>query len=381
MVTMGSSMYAPLYSSTTAFGSVQTQSYGATQSYAPPQQQSGNNNAALSQMALMANNMALTGSLFTQFAAVLQMLFQSLSGSSQACNQSGYGSAQQSAYGMGQQSPYGMPQQPSYGMPQMPSYGMPQQPSYGMPQMPYCPPVQQQPPAYNGGNSGRYWGDPHLVGFDGENYDVMGEGGNFYNMLSDKNVQYNTKFIDWGKPGKDGVQPTVIGEAGIQVGENLVYFDRGGGAPTVNGQPLTKYQKVDLGNGRFAEWNGDKLVVKTDEYTINLEVKEKDNKGGYLDSTVTINEGVNPHADGVKAHGLLGQTADGVEGHRVGGDGNKNIEKQGGSVIDGVVEDYQVTDLWDNNFKYNRFGSAGSANDSLQQLLATLNGLASGLAA
>lgn len=367
MVTMGNSMYLPTYATAAAQGNVQQSSYG-TQSSSSASQQSANANATLSQMALMANNMALTGNLFMQFAALLQMLLQGLTGGAQQSSQSGNG------YGNTQQAGSGNTQQPGYGNIPQSGYGYPQQPTY-------TPPQQQTPPAYNGGNNGRYWGDPHLVGFDGEQYDVMGKGGNVYNMLSDKNVQYNTKFMDWGKAGADGVQPTVIGEAGIQVGKNLVYFDRSGNAPTVNGSPLSKYQKVELGNGQFAQWDGEKLVVKTDEYTINLAIKEKDRNGGYLDSTVAINEGVNPLADGVAAHGLLGQTADGVEGARVGGDGNKNIEKQGGSVIDGVVDDYLVDNLWDNTFKYNRFVPASKESDGLNQLLSVLNGLAGSLSA
>lgn len=375
MVTMGNSMYLPTYATAASQGSIQQSSY-STQSYSSATQQSSNANAALSQMALMANNMALTGNLFMQFAAILQMLLQALTGGGQQISQSGngYGNSQQSGSGNTQQSGYGYPQQSGYGNVPQSGYTYPQQSTY-------TPPQQQTPPAYNGGNNGRYWGDPHLVGFDGEQYDVMGKGGNVYNMLSDKNVQYNTKFMDWGKPGADGVQPTVIGEAGIQVGKNLVYFDRGGSAPTVNGSPLSKYQQVDLGNGQFAQWDGEKLVVKTDEYTINLVIKEKEKNGGYLDSTVTINEGINPLADGVAAHGLLGQTADGVKGARVGGDGNKNIEKQGGSVIDGVVDDYLVDNLWDSAFKYNRFDPASGEQDGLKQLLSVLNGLAGSLSA
>jgi hypothetical protein len=219
------------------------------------------------------------------------------------------------------------------------------------------------------------------VGFDGEQYDVMGQGGNIYNMLSDKEVQYNTTFVNWGKPGKDGVQPTVIGEAGIQVGKNMVYFDRSGKAPTVNGKAMAEGEKIDLGNGRFAQWDGKKLIVKTDEYTIDLQVKQPEKNGGYIDSNVIINKGVNPLADGVSPHGLLGQTADGVKGARKGGDGNQNIEKQGGDVIDGVVDDYKVDTLWDNIFKYNRFQSEKENEDLTALLMTAIQGLARSLAA
>ncbi len=209
-----------------------------------------------------------------------------------------------------------------------------------------------KPPAYDDGDKGKYWGDPHFVGFGGEKYDVMGEVGKTYNVLSDKGVQYNTTFEAWGKPGADGVQPTIIGAAGIQVGDHKVEFDRSGKAPTVNGKALAKDEKADLGNSRYASWDGKQLEVNTGEYTIDLSVKDKDNNGGYIDSNVKVNEGVNPLADGIAAHGLLGQTADGVKGERKGKD-NTGDAKQGGTVIDGTYKDYEVKDLFDTSFKKN----------------------------
>ncbi len=396
MVMMGNSMYGQQYNQ---YGqsnqNITSQTYSTqTQNTSSYQQSSSAVSGTANQMALMANNMALTGQMLMQFASLLQMFCQSLMGSSSSSTSSTSSTSQQSgncgcpSTGTPSASP-----SPSGGYTQPPSYSNP--PVYYPPYMAPTPapvpaptpapvPAPAPTPSYNGGNGARYWGDPHLEGFDGEKYDVMGKGGNIYNMLSDKGIQYNTKFVDWGSPGADGVQPTVIGEAGIQVGDNLVYFDRSGSAPTVNGKPLTKDQKVELGDGRYASWDGNQLEVNTGEYTIDLVIKDKEKNNGYLDSAVKINEGVNPLADGVAAHGLLGQTADGVKGERKGGDNNQNIEKQGGSVIDGVVDDYKVNTLWDNNFKYNRFEPISANNDSqdaLQQLLSLLSGLKSDLAA
>jgi|GEM_PF-3060038 len=213
---------------------------------------------------------------------------------------------------------------------------------------PIDPTAPYEAPVYNGGNGGQYWGDPHLVGFDGEKYDVMGQGGKIYNMLSDKNLQYNTKFERWGSD-----DATVIGEAAMQVGNNRVFFDRSGKAPTVDGKPMTEGQSVALGDGSSAKWDGKKLTVTTPEYTINLEVKEPNNpKGAYLDSHVTINDG-GPFSDFVAPHGLLGQTADGIKGLK---DTGRDQGKQGGTVIDGTVNDYEVSDLWNTDDKFNRFG-------------------------
>jgi len=210
------------------------------------------------------------------------------------------------------------------------------------------PTANQTPPAYNGGNNGQYHGDPHLVGFDGEKYDVMGQPGKTYNMLSDQNVEYNTTFEKWGDKGA-----TVISKAGIQVGKDQVYFDRSNNAPTVNGKPMEPGQEVPLHNGGSAKWDGDKLTVDTGEYTIDLQVKEPNNPNGpYIDSHVSINQG-GPFSDFVAPHGLLGQTADGIAGKK---DTGNNLGKQGGTIIDGSVDDYQVSDLWSHDSKFNRFG-------------------------
>jgi hypothetical protein len=51
---------------------------------------------------------------------------------------------------------------------------------------PVCPPT-----------TGDVWGDPHFTGADGEKYDIMGKGGNVYNIMSDKGVQVNALFADY----------------------------------------------------------------------------------------------------------------------------------------------------------------------------------------
>jgi hypothetical protein len=77
----------------------------------------------------------------------------------------------------------------------------------------------------------------------------------------------------------------------------------------------------------------------------------KDKGINYLDSTVKLLG--SPFADNVKPHGLIGQTADGIAGLK-----NTGIDqgKQGGTVIDGSIVDYEVQDLFDILFdKYNHF--------------------------
>jgi hypothetical protein len=208
-------------------------------------------------------------------------------------------------------------------------------------------------PAYDGGTDGRYWGDPHLEGFDGEKYDVTGVSGKTYSMLSDKNIQYNTTFTSWGKNGA-----TVVSQAGIQVGNDKIYYDRSIAAPTVNGVAMTAAKdindpksRVALDDNGWAVWDGSVLRVHTKEYEIDIQKKTHTN-GDYLDSNIRINQG-GPYQDFVAPHGLLGQTADGIAGQKNTG---KDQGKQGGTVIDGTVADYEVSNIWAADSKYNRFG-------------------------
>jgi hypothetical protein len=192
------------------------------------------------------------------------------------------------------------------------------------------------------------------VGFGGEQYDVMGKPGETYNIVSDKNFQYNAKFEAWGAPKPTGVQPTIIGSAGLTVGKSQVAMDRSGKPPTVDGQPMELNKKYALDGQGEANWNGTVLSVKSTDYTTTLQVKQNPT-GSYIDSDVKINPGVNPLADGVVPHGLLGQTADGVAGQRK-GINNTGDPKQGGTVIDGVVTDYVVSGLFDTRFiQHNQF--------------------------
>jgi hypothetical protein len=215
-----------------------------------------------------------------------------------------------------------------------------------LPPVAECPPapVPTPPPSYDGGCDGSYWGDPHLVGFDGEKYDVMGQSGKTYNMISDKNLQYNTEFADFGT----GNGATVIGAAGIQVGNNKVALDAKTKSATVDGIAMTVGQKVTLDKAGSATWDGSSLAVTSSEYSINLTVKKDPNGTDYLDSAVKITG--NPFGDNVKPHGLLGQTADGVAGAK---DTGIDQGKQGGTVIDGTVSDYEVSGLFDTAFQKN----------------------------
>lgn len=193
--------------------------------------------------------------------------------------------------------------------------------------------------------------DPHFVGGDGEIYDFMGEPDKYYNILSDKRIQFNSKFTEWkGGQVKDGFKPTVMSEAGIQLNGKKIEFKVGSDGPTVDGVKLELNTPKDLGHGCTATWDGTNLTVTSPEYRIVI-TKVPNENGDYLNHEVTT---IRPYDDSVNPHGILGQTFDqNTEQKNTGNTTNSTY--QGGSVIDGSYTDYDVTDLWATDFSYNVF--------------------------
>ena len=207
------------------------------------------------------------------------------------------------------------------------------------------------PTPYCGGpvvvDHGRVWGDPHFVGADGGKYDVQGEAGKTYNILSDYGLQFNAKFDAWG--GKSGA--TIMSEAAVTLRGNQIQFSKDG-TLHINGEKL--------GDGKhmsgMVEKSGNNLKLNTGEYSIDLQAK-----GGYLNYDFKSD---NAFADRVMPHGLWGQSVDGDGKAR---NGDKGAGAQGGGAIEGLngvtekgdksaVKLYETNGLWDTNFlHFNRY--------------------------
>lgn len=246
----------------------------------------------------------------------------------------------------------------------------------GLPNTAYTDPLtgQQVPSSLNAGalddlnGSGRIWGDPHFVDPDGGKFDVMGEVGKTYNILSDKGLQFNAEFGVWKNfDGKDGRElKTIISRAGLTAGDSQVAFDVNKKL-TINGKQVSDGD-YDLGGGARASLKDGKLNLSTSEYDVTLS-----SNGEYLDHDI---KATNAGADGVAPHGLWGQLVDGDGKARNGDEGGG---AQGGGAIDTAQRDpntgkfvrsekgdketykqYETNGLFDTAFAspFNRFQSA-----------------------
>lgn len=203
---------------------------------------------------------------------------------------------------------------------------------------------------------GRVWGDPHFVGADGGNYDVQGEAGKTYNILSDQGLQVNARFDEWDESGSG---KTIMGEIGISLGDDQISFDKEG-ALKINGEEVKEGTYLD---GAVTLKNG-RLFIEEDEFSFNIKVVESD-KGDFLNIEDIRSE--NANADGVLPSGLWGGTVDG-DGIARHGDAGKGTQG-GGSINDrdgnitergdrDAVKSYEVGGLFDTDFNdHNRFGN------------------------
>lgn len=225
----------------------------------------------------------------------------------------------------------------------------------------------------------RIWGDPHFIGADGDKFDVQGQAGKIYNLLSDQNFQLNGRFDSWGDKGA-----TVVGKAAINADGNFITVDKSGEA-FVNGLKLKDGQKVELFGGGYAEKKGNVVVVEKGEWNVNFQTH-----GDHINMDIKTNNAI---ADGVKPQGLIGQTFDG-DGKALTGDAGTGAQG-GGAIKDAngnltkagdkdAVKSYEVDSLFSSIFKnHNASGFAHLIADretSADQKMADLRQQMQGLA-
>ncbi|MEP3479015.1 MAG: Ig-like domain-containing protein, partial [Fuerstiella sp.] len=178
--------------------------------------------------------------------------------------------------------------------------------------------------------NGRIWGDPHFIGDDGGLYDVQGEAGKIYSLLSDQNLQVNALFIPWEiHPGS-----TMMGAIGVTSGTDQIVGDLTG--TTVNGVVLEAGQTVEIEAGTVS-YDGEFTTITTGEYELELHRRD-----GWYDMNL---DSLDPFQDNVAPHGLWGLTVD-ADTEARDGDFFKNdgydYTLQGGGAIDTVDENGQI---------------------------------------
>lgn len=204
------------------------------------------------------------------------------------------------------------------------------------------------------GDGGFIVGDPQFVGLRGQSYQVHGVSGEVYNIVSDADLQYNSRFVFldagecptvngkkqkgcWSHPGsylgelglktragdqihlitgkaKDGFTAVTVNGKQVQLGETILLKDDMGSV-SLN---TTHLAAVQVGNWDFAFENSDMFV--------NQRVRVLDSRK-------------------LRSHGLLGQTwSDKVYPNAI-------------KYIAGQVDDYVIrdADIFGDNFVYNTF--------------------------
>ena len=193
------------------------------------------------------------------------------------------------------------------------------------------------------------WGDPHFVGADGGKFDLHGEAGNIYNILSDRNLQLNAEFIDW----PNGT--TVIGRSGITIGEDQIEIYKDGSF-SVNG---TTYTDNGIYLDDIIEKADNRVFVRSGEYDLEFLTK-----GSHMDIHF---DSENVVKDNILPQGLWGGT---VDGDGIAREGDKGTNAQGGGGIlklDGTIAPagdtetvklYELDNLFNTDFEnFNRFNS------------------------
>jgi len=204
------------------------------------------------------------------------------------------------------------------------------------------------------GEGGFVVGDPQFVGLRGQSYQVHGVSGEVYNIVSDADLQYNSRFVFlshgscpvvdgkklkgcWSHPGsylgelglktragdrihittgsaKDGFELIEVNGKSVDIGETILLADDMG-TVTVNSTHLAT---VQIGNWDFAFENSD--------FFLNQRVRVLDSRN-------------------LRSHGLLGQTW------------RETTYPNAIKYIQGSVDDYVIrdNDVFGDNFVYNTF--------------------------
>lgn len=213
----------------------------------------------------------------------------------------------------------------------------------------FTPPAPVTPP-------GDIVGDPQFMGLKGQVYQVHGAPNEVFNIISDSDLQYNSKFVylDRGNcPTSEGVTVdtacfthpgTYLGELGLETSNGDRVFIKAGGAEfgfakvELNGARVTMNEVIELApNGFLVQNSSHVLTMQAGNFRLE-----------FTNSDMFVNQVVEMlDTSRTSSHGLLGQSW------------STKVHNAKASIpwIEGTVWDYAVEDhkVFSNKFTFNKF--------------------------
>lgn len=197
-------------------------------------------------------------------------------------------------------------------------------------------------------------GDPQFTGLRGQSYQVHGVSGYVYNIVSDPDVQFNSRFIflDRGEcPILDGVrQSNCFSHPGSYLGELGLKTAAGDRIHVVTGDAQTGFAAITVNNSPLSV--GDIALLADDMGVVayNTTHLTTINIGNWLFEFENSDQFVNERVDvidsrNMRSHGMLGQTWREV------------VYPNAIKFIEGTVDDYVIRggDIFGDDFMYNAF--------------------------
>jgi len=197
-------------------------------------------------------------------------------------------------------------------------------------------------------------GDPQFVGLRGQQYQVHGVSGEVYNIVSDLDLQYNSRFVflDHGDcPVVNGKkQKGCWSHPGSYLGDLGLKTRAGDKIRIVSGAAKDGFELVEV-NGKALE-QGETILLSDDmgavsmnsTHLVSVQIGKWD--FAFENSDMFVNQRVRVlDARGLRSHGLLGQTW------------RDTTYPNAIKYIQGQVDDYVIRDgdIFGDNFVYNTF--------------------------
>eukprot|EP01001_Neometanema_parovale_P004614 NODE_1662_length_1646_cov_134.525279_g1583_i0.p1 GENE.NODE_1662_length_1646_cov_134.525279_g1583_i0~~NODE_1662_length_1646_cov_134.525279_g1583_i0.p1 ORF type:complete len:454 (+),score=50.36 NODE_1662_length_1646_cov_134.525279_g1583_i0:56-1363(+) len=212
--------------------------------------------------------------------------------------------------------------------------------------------------AMNGATFGSVMGDPHFTSFSGGTFDITGKPGKIYTIISTVDFTWNVKLIARHLRTRPS-SGTEVGDCGIRVRSHSIGI-RPAWDATVDGVPIAPASPKhchlvnDSDSKECIFWKFAKVaVIKSECYRLTL-LRARKFRCAAPHSLCLRTDHLNFHVLVLKkcpSHGILGQTASFK--HRVAPRGY-----DGEGVIEGTVDDYEVTSLFSTDFKSSLFNNS-----------------------